>query len=95
MAEIADGITELIGNTPLLRLKRVTRGLAAEVLAKVEFFNPGLSLKDRTALGMIEGAERRGLLKPGSVVVSQTSGNLGTGLAIVCAARGYHMVAVM
>ncbi|MHB9144598.1 MAG: cysteine synthase A [Symbiobacteriia bacterium] len=95
MAKIANSIIDLIGNTPLLRLNKLTQGLQAEVLVKIEIFNPGLSIKDRGALGMIEGAERRGLLKPGSVVVSQTSGNLGTGLAIVCAAKGYHMVAVM
>jgi len=95
VGKIANSVIDLIGNTPLLRLNKVTRGLPAEILVKVEIFNPGLSIKDRSALGMIEGAERRGLLKPGSVVVSQTSGNLGTGLAIVCAAKGYHMVAVM
>lgn len=95
MGKIANSVIDLIGNTPLLRLNKVTRGLPAEILVKVEIFNPGLSIKDRSALGMIEGAEKRGLLKPGSVVVSQTSGNLGTGLAIVCAAKGYHMVAVM
>lgn len=95
MGKIANSVIDLIGNTPLLRLNKVSRGLPAEILVKVEIFNPGLSIKDRSALGMIEGAERRGLLKPGSVVVSQTSGNLGTGLAIVCAAKGYHMVAVM
>lgn len=95
MATIAENIIDLIGNTPLLRLNRLTDGLNVEVLVKVEIFNPGLSIKDRAALGMIEGAERRGLLKPGAFVVAQTSGNLGTGLAIVCAAKGYRMVAVM
>ncbi len=86
---------DLIGDTPLVELSRITRDLDGRVLAKVEFFNPGLSKKDRIALQIIEDAEANGALKPGDTVVELTSGNTGTGLAIVCAAKGYPFVAVM
>ena len=85
---------ELVGNTPLVRLKKVTAGLAPTVLAKVEYFNPGGSVKDRIALRMVEDAERRGLLKPGGTIVEPTSGNTGVGLAIVAAEKGYRCVFV-
>lgn len=84
-----------IGNTPLVDLSRITRGLKGRILAKLEYLNPGFSKKDRIALQMIEEAERDGLLKPGQTVVELTSGNTGTGLAIVCAVKGYPFVAVM
>ncbi len=84
-----------IGATPLVRLNRLTRGLTATVLGKVEFFNPGGSVKDRIALNIIEDAERAGRLKPGGTVVEATSGNTGVGLAIVCAIKGYKSVFVM
>src|SRR5690606_37878766 len=78
--------------TPLVRLNRVARGLRCTLLAKVEFFNPGGSVKDRIALNIIESAEREGRLKPGGTVVEATSGNTGAGLAIVCAIKGYTSV---
>jgi cysteine synthase A len=92
---IAEDITELIGNTPLVRLRRVTEGLHATVLAKLEFFNPGGSVKDRIAVAMIDAAERDGLLEPGVTVVEPTSGNTGIALAMVCAARGYQCIFTM
>src|SRR5512146_714323 len=84
-----------IGNTPLVDLSRITRGLKGRILAKLEYLNPGYSKKDRIALQMIEDAEAEGKLKPGQTVVELTSGNTGTGLSIVCAVRGYPFVAVM
>jgi cysteine synthase A len=84
-----------IGNTPLVELGRITRGLEGRILAKLEYLNPGLSKKDRIALQMIEEAESDGSLAPGQTVVELTSGNTGTGLSIVCAAKGYPFVAVM
>ncbi|HEY0935225.1 MAG TPA: cystathionine beta-synthase [Trebonia sp.] len=89
--EVYDSLTEVMGNTPLLRLKSVTRNVAKtpDVLAKVEYLNPGGSVKDRIALRMIETAEKQGLLKPGGVIVEPTSGNTGVGLAIVARERGY------
>ena len=84
-----------IGNTPLVELSRLTRGLEGRILAKLEYLNPGFSKKDRIALQMIEEAEATGQLKPGQTVVELTSGNTGTGLAIVCAVKGYQFVAVM
>ena len=86
---------EAIGNTPLVELSRLTRGVDGRILAKLEFLNPGLSKKDRIARQIIEDAEADGRLKPGQTVVELTSGNTGTGLAIVCAVKGYPFVAVM
>ncbi|HRE29211.1 MAG TPA: cystathionine beta-synthase [Anaerolineales bacterium] len=88
-------ILSTIGATPLVRLNRLARGLAATLLAKVEFFNPGGSVKDRIALNIIEDAEQAGRLKPGGTVVEATSGNTGVGLAIVCAIKGYKSIFVM
>ena len=93
--EIADSVLDLIGNTPMVRLRRVTEGIACPVVAKVEVTNPGGSVKDRPALAMIDAAERAGLLKPGGTIVEPTSGNTGVGLAIVAAQRGYRCVFVM
>ena len=89
---VAEDITELIGQTPMLRLHRVTRPEWASIYAKLEFLNPGGSLKDRAALGMILDAERRGILKPGSTIVEATAGNTGVGLALVGVNRGYRVV---
>ena len=93
--EIYDNIIGTIGHTPLVRLNRLARGLRCTLTAKVEFFNPGGSVKDRIALNIIEAAEREGRLKPGGTVVEATSGNTGLGLAIVCAIKGYKSVFVM
>jgi cysteine synthase A len=86
---------EAIGETPLVELSRITRGLPGRILAKLEYLNPGYSKKDRIALQIIEDAEADGRLRPGQTVVELTSGNTGTGLAIVCAVKGYPFVAVM
>lgn len=88
-------IVETIGSTPLVELQRLTRGLNGRILAKIEFFNPGFSKKDRIARQIIEDAEASGVLQPGQTVVELTSGNTGTGLAIVCGIKGYPFVAVM
>jgi cystathionine beta-synthase len=93
--EIADSLLELVGNTPLLRLHRVTAGLQCQVVAKLEMLNPGGSVKDRPAIAMIEAAEREGLLQPGGTIIEPTSGNTGVGLAIVAAQRGYKCIFVM
>ncbi len=90
-----DSIVDLIGNTPLVRLRRVAEGIAAPVYAKVEYLNPGGSVKDRIALRMIDAAEREGLLKPGGTIVEPTSGNTGVGLALVAQQRGYSCVFVV
>jgi cysteine synthase A len=95
MSPIANNITELIGNTPLVRVHRVTAGAQAEVLAKLEFQNPGGSVKDRIALSMIESAEAAGKLNPDTVILEPTSGNTGIGLAMVAAAKGYRCTLVM
>ncbi|TIT04759.1 MAG: cysteine synthase family protein, partial [Mesorhizobium sp.] len=97
MAEVLSSVVESIGRTPLVRLERLTAqaGVKGEILAKLEYLNPGFSKKDRAALGIIEEAEKSGAIKPGQTVVELTSGNMGTGLAIVCAVRGYPFVAVM
>ncbi|MGQ9840558.1 MAG: cysteine synthase A [Anaerolineae bacterium] len=95
MSPIADNVTELIGNTPLVRLRNVTRGAYAEVLAKLEFQNPGGSVKDRIALSMIEAAEAAGKLGPDTIILEPTSGNTGIGLAMVAAAKGYRCTLVM
>jgi cystathionine beta-synthase len=89
-----DNVVELIGNTPLVRLRSVTEGIAATVLAKVEYFNPGGSVKDRIALRMVEDAEKAGILGPGGTIVEPTSGNTGVGLALVAQLRGYRCVFV-
>ena len=95
MPTIADNITQLIGNTPLVRLRKVTAGAAAEVLVKLEFQNPGGSVKDRIALSMIEAAETAGKLGPDTIILEPTSGNTGIGLAMVAAAKGYRCTLVM
>lgn len=92
---IAKSITDLIGNTPLLELQNLSRGLPARVAVKLEFFNPGSSVKDRIALAMVEAAERERKIKPGTTIVEATSGNTGIGLAMVCAAKGYKLVITM
>ena len=92
---IADGVLELIGNTPLVRLSRITPEGSAEVLGKMESLNPGGSVKDRIALAMIEAAEEQGLIKPGDTIVEPTSGNTGIGLAMVCAVKGYKLILTM
>ena len=90
----ARSMVELIGNTPLVKLSAVTAGFEPLVLAKVEYFNPGGSVKDRIALRMIEAAEKSGELRPGGTIVEPTSGNTGVGLAIVAQTRGYRCVFV-
>ena len=90
-----NNILETIGNTPLVKLNKVTAGVKATVLAKVETFNPGNSIKDRMAVKMIEDAEKAGLLKPGGTVIEGTSGNTGMGLAIACIVRGYKLICTM
>ncbi|MDO4249208.1 MAG: cysteine synthase A [Neisseria sp.] len=92
---IANSITDLIGNTPLVQLNRLSEGLPAKVVAKLEFFNPGSSVKDRIAVAMIEAAEAAGKINQNTVIVEPTSGNTGIGLAMVCAARGYKLVITM
>jgi cystathionine beta-synthase len=92
--EYVTSLIDLVGNTPLVQLNRVTGDAKALVLAKVEYLNPGGSVKDRIAVKMIDAAEREGLLKPGGTIVEPTSGNTGVGLAIVAQARGYHCVFV-
>jgi cysteine synthase A len=91
----ASTILELIGNTPIVRLNRIPEPRMATILAKLESFNPGGSVKDRICLAMIEDAEARGLLKPGATVVEPTSGNTGIGLAMVCAVKGYEIILTM
>jgi cysteine synthase A len=93
--EIADNVSELIGNTPLVRLKRISEESGSDVVAKLEFFNPGGSVKDRIGLAMIEAAERAGKIGPDTVILEPTSGNTGIALALVCAARGYKCALVM
>jgi cysteine synthase A len=92
---IADNVTQLIGNTPLVRLNRLTVGLNAQVVAKLEYFNPAHSVKDRIGVAMIEAAERDGKIRPNTVIVEPTSGNTGIALAMVCAQRGYKLILTM
>lgn len=94
---IAKSLTELIGGTPLLELNKYSalKGLETPVIAKVEFFNPGGSVKDRIALAMIEDAERKGILSPGATIIEPTSGNTGVGLALASAVKGYHLILTM
>src|SRR5690625_4155274 len=91
---VHNSLIELVGDTPLVRLGTVTSGLAPQVLAKVEYFNPGGSVKDRIALRMVEAAEKRGLIGPGGTIVEPTSGNTGVGLAMVAREKGYRCVFV-
>jgi len=93
--KIANDITELVGNTPLVRLRRLTSDSVAQVVAKLEFFNPASSVKDRIGVSMIEAAEKAGKIKPDTIILEPTSGNTGIALAFVCAARGYRCVLTM
>jgi len=93
--KIYDSVLDLIGLTPLVRLSRIKKDIKTTILAKLEYYNPSGSVKDRIALFMIEEAERQGIIKKGDSIVEPTSGNTGTSLALVCALKGYHMIAVM
>ena len=93
--KIADDVTKLIGNTPLVRIRRLAEGAVADVVAKLEFYNPAHSVKDRIGVSMIDAAERAGLLGPDTIVLEPTSGNTGIALAMVCAARGYRCAFTM
>ena len=93
--KISNSVTGLIGNTPLVRINRITAGCAGEVVAKLEFQNPGASVKDRIGLAMIEAAEKVGRIKADTIILEPTSGNTGIGIAMVCAARGYKCTIIM
>ena len=92
---VFDSVLALIGKTPMVRLKKIAKDIPADIWAKLEFYNPSGSIKDRIALGMLEQAEKRGQITKGTVIIEPTSGNTGIGLALVCALRGYQMIAVM
>src|SRR5215469_1721439 len=92
---IAEDVTQLVGGTPMVRLRRVTEGAVANVVAKLEFFNPANSVKDRIGVAMLDAAEDAGLLKPDTIILEPTSGNTGIALAMVAAARGYKLVLTM
>ncbi|MFN5416760.1 MAG: PLP-dependent cysteine synthase family protein, partial [Flavobacteriia bacterium] len=93
--KIYNNILETIGNTPIVRLNKLTKDVKATVLAKVETTNPGNSVKDRMAVKMIEDAEKAGLIKPGATIIEGTSGNTGMGLALACIIKGYKLVCVL
>ncbi len=93
--QIYQSIVETIGNTPIVRLNRLSKGISGTVLAKIEYFNPGNSTKDRMALKMIEDAEKAGILKPGGTIIEGTSGNTGMGLALTAIAKGYTCIFTM
>ncbi|MDO7908594.1 cysteine synthase A [Paenibacillus sp. JX-17] len=95
MAKVVNNVTELIGGTPLVRLNRIVPEDSAEIYLKLEYQNPGSSVKDRIAVSMVEEAEKEGLLKPGGTIIEATSGNTGIGLAMVAAAKGYRAIIVM
>ncbi len=92
---IAEDVTQLIGNTPLVRIRRIAAGAPAQLVAKLEFYNPAHSVKDRIGLSMIEAAEKAGKIKPDTIILEPTSGNTGIALAMVCAARGYKCTLIM
>lgn len=93
--KIANNVTQLVGNTPLVRLNHLTNGFKANVLVKLESYNPAHSVKDRIGVSMIDAAEKAGLIKPDTIILEPTSGNTGIALAMVCAARGYHCALIM
>jgi cysteine synthase A len=92
---IAEDVTALVGNTPLVRIRRLTEGAAGQVVAKLEFYSPAHSVKDRIGVAMIDAAEQAGRIKPDTIILEPTSGNTGIGLAFVCAARGYKLTLTM
>jgi len=94
-SKVCDSILDTIGNTPMIRMNKIAKDIPATVLAKVEYFNPGHSTKDRMALQMIEDAEKEGKLKPGGTVIECTSGNTGMGLALACIVKGYKLICTL